>query len=49
MSEEKLNQQWIVKLAADEGAVERTIYKDIDIASEKIAALMFGIDGLKRK
>lgn len=39
----------IPQLAADEGVVERTIYKDIDIASEKIAALMFGIDGLKRR
>ncbi len=39
----------IAQLAADEGVVERTIYKDIDIACEKIAALMFGIDGLKRR
>lgn len=43
------NRRTIPQLAADEGVVERTIYKDIDIASEKIAALMFGIDGLKRK
>jgi CheY-like chemotaxis protein len=39
----------IPQLAKDEGVVERTIYKDIDIACERIAALMFGIDGLKRK
>ena len=39
----------ISELAKEEGVVERTIYKDIDIACERIAALMFGIDGLKRK
>ena len=39
----------ISQLDADEGVVERTIYKDIDVASEKIAALMFGIDGMKRR
>ena len=39
----------IPQLAAEEGVVERTIYKDIDVASEKIAALMFGIDGMKRR
>lgn len=38
----------ISDLAETEGVVERTIYKDIDIACERIAALMFGIDGLKR-
>ena len=27
---------------------ERTIYRDIDIASERIAALIFGIDGIKK-
>jgi hypothetical protein len=36
-------------LAQAEGVVERTIYKDIDIACERIAALMFGVDGLKRR
>lgn len=36
-------------LARQENVVERTIYKDIDIASERIAALMFGIDGLDRR
>ena len=39
----------VAELAAREGVVERTIYKDIDAACEKIAALMFGIDGIKRK
>lgn len=39
----------IPELAKAEGVVERTIYKDIDIACERIAALMFGIDGIKRK
>lgn len=39
----------IAQLAKEEDVAERTIYKDIDIACERIAALMFGIDGLKRK
>lgn len=39
----------VAELAKDEGVVERTIYKDIDIACERIAALMFGIDGVRRK
>lgn len=39
----------VSELAKEEGVVERTIYKDIDIACERIAALMFGIDGLKSK
>lgn len=38
----------VADLAKAEGVVERTIYKDIDIACERIAALMFGVDGLKR-
>jgi CheY-like chemotaxis protein len=42
-------QRTIPQMAKDEGVVERTIYKDIDIACERIAALMFGVDGLKRK
>lgn len=37
------------KLAKEEGVVKRTIYKDIDNACERIAALMFGIDGLRRR
>jgi hypothetical protein len=36
-------------LAKDEGVVTRTIYNDVDVACERIAALMFGIDGIKRK
>lgn len=39
----------IPQLAKEFGVVERTIYNDIDIACERIAALMFGIDGIKRK
>ena len=39
----------VKELAQAEGVVERTIYKDIDIACERIAALMFGVDGLKRR
>lgn len=39
--------QSISKIAASEGVVERTVYKDIDAAVEKISALMFGIDGLQ--
>lgn len=35
-------------LADAEGVVARTIYKDIDIACERIAALMFGIDGIRK-
>lgn len=38
----------IQALAKQENVVERTIYKDIDIAAERIAAYMFGIDGVKR-
>jgi len=38
----------IPALAEVEGVVTRTIYKDIDIACERIAALMFGIDGIRK-
>ncbi len=41
--------QTVAELAEQEGVVERTVYKDVDAACEKIAALMFGIDGVKRK
>lgn len=41
--------QTIHDLAVSEGVVERTIYKDIDAACEKIAALMFGIDGIRKR
>ncbi len=37
------------QLAETEGVVERTIYKDIDVACERISALMFGIDGIKKR
>lgn len=43
------DRQTVAELADREGVVERTIYKDVDAACEKIAALMFGIDGIKRK
>ena len=39
----------VPQLAKEMGLVERTIYRDIDIACERIAAFMFGIDGLKRR
>ena len=39
----------IPALAKEENVVDRTIYKDIDIAAERIAAFMFGIDGVKRR
>lgn len=39
----------IPQLAKEFSVVERTIYNDIDVACERIAALMFGIDGIKRK
>lgn len=39
----------VAELAKEEGVVERTIYKDIDAACERIAAFMFGVDGVKRK
>lgn len=37
------------ELAKTERVVERMIYKDVDAACETIAALMFGIDGLKKR
>lgn len=39
----------VPELAEQEGVVERTIYKDIDVACERISALMFGIDGIKKR
>lgn len=36
------------QLANDYSCTERTIYRDIDEACEKIAALIFGIDGIKK-
>lgn len=44
LSEEQANPQ---DLAKEEGVVERVIYNDVDSATEKIAALMFGVDGIK--
>ncbi len=38
----------VKELANDNFVTERTIYRDIDIASERIAALIFGIDGIKK-
>lgn len=35
------------ELAEREGVVERTIYKDIDIACDRLSALVFGVDGVK--
>lgn len=39
----------ISELAEREGVVERTIYKDIDVAIERLSALIFGIDGIKKR
>ncbi len=39
----------VAELAEREGVVERTIYKDIDVASERLSALIFGIDGIKKR
>lgn len=36
------------QLARQFNVTERTIYRDIDIACERIAALIFGIDGVKK-
>lgn len=38
----------VKQLANDFVCAERTIYRDIDDACEKIAALIFGIDGITR-
>jgi len=37
----------ILDLAESESIVPRTIYRDLDIAIERLAALFFGIDGLQ--
>jgi hypothetical protein len=39
----------VVEIAKIEDVGERTIYRDVDIACERIAALMFGVDGLVKK
>ena len=39
----------IPQLAKEFGVVERTIYNAVDVACERIAALMVGIHGIKRK
>lgn len=39
----------VAELAEEEGVVERTIYKDIDIACERISAFMFGVDGIRKR
>lgn len=38
----------IKELADELHVTDRTIYRDIDIACERIAALIFGIDGIKK-
>lgn len=37
------------RIAEQEGIDDRTVYKDIDAAIEKLSALIFGIDGIKCK
>jgi len=39
----------ISELAKQEFVAERTIYRDCDIAVERLAALFFGIDGMKKR
>lgn len=41
-------QETVPQIAQDENIDTRTVYKDIDAACEKIAALVFGIDGIKK-
>lgn len=43
-----VNQMSISEIAEAENVVERTIYRDCDIAFERLAALFFGIDGLQK-
>lgn len=38
----------IRQLATDHFCTDRTIYRDVDDACEKIAALIFGIDGIRK-
>lgn len=38
----------IDELAEQENIAKRTIYKDIDSACERLSALIFGIDGIKK-
>lgn len=35
------------EIASTEGIDDRTVYKDVDAACEKLSALIFGIDGIK--
>ena len=39
----------VEEIADEENVVVRTVYRDVDTACERIAALIFGIDGIKRK
>ncbi len=39
----------VTKIAERHSVAERTVYRDIDKASESLAILMFGIDGVKFK
>lgn len=38
----------VKQLAYEHSVTERTVYRDIDDACEKIAALIFGIDGIRK-
>lgn len=42
------DQMTVQEIAQAESIDTRTVYKDIDSAVEKIAALVFGIDGIKK-
>lgn len=41
------NQLTVKEIAKEEKIHDRTVYKDIDAACEKLSALLFGIDGLR--
>ena len=43
------NRTSVAELAEIECVGERTIYKDIDAACERISILIFGVDGIRRK
>lgn len=42
-------QKSALQLAMEEHVDQRTVYRDVEDATEKLSALIFGIDGLKRE
>ncbi len=43
------NPMSIKEIASMEGIDDRTVYKDVDAACEKLSALIFGIDGIRNE